>query len=313
VGAGDIVGSMFLLLSHAFFKALLFLAAGCMIQALNGEHDIFQMGNLRRLLPGVHKVFLIGALSLSAFPLIGGFFSKDRILLAIFLHPATMYKVLWAIALIGALLTPLYTMRLFFIAFPNRPDGPKGITAIPSFMQWILWPLALLSLFDGLLNLPFGPGKGWLAHYLSPVTGAVVDLGAPPGLVWTMAMGNASLITAMVVMSYFLFMPGRRFMGRPTPEAMREGLQGLLLSGFRLDRLYDMAIARPYAIMAGFLWANIDEGGLDEGLDEVGSFFPFCSRGLRRWTTGRPTTYLRMILLGFTAMVCALALSWYWS
>ena len=95
VGAADIVGGMFHLLSHAFFKSLLFLAAGCVIQALDEEHNIFKMGNLHRLMPLVSYLFLAGALCLSAFPLLGGYFSKDRILLATFIYPDVSYKILW--------------------------------------------------------------------------------------------------------------------------------------------------------------------------------------------------------------------------
>ncbi len=95
VGAADIVGGMFHLLSHAFFKALLFLAAGCVIQALEEEHNIFKMGNLHRFMPMVSYLFLAGALCLSAFPLLGGYFSKDRILLATFIYPDVSYKIFW--------------------------------------------------------------------------------------------------------------------------------------------------------------------------------------------------------------------------
>ena len=94
VGAGDVAGSMFHLLSHAFFKALLFLAAGCIIQALHEEHDIFRMGGLRRSLPAVFLLFLAGALSLAAIPPFGGFLSKDRILLAVFNQPGWVYQLL---------------------------------------------------------------------------------------------------------------------------------------------------------------------------------------------------------------------------
>ena len=126
VGAGDIVGGLFHLVSHAFFKALLFLAAGIVIQALAEEHNIFRMGNLRRRLPAVYWLFLIGAVSLSAFPLLGGFFSKDRILLATFINPDNTYKIFWILGLVAAFLTPLYTFRVFFVAFPERPDGRRA-------------------------------------------------------------------------------------------------------------------------------------------------------------------------------------------
>ncbi len=131
VGAGDIVGGLFHLVSHAFFKALLFLAAGIVIQALAEEHNIFRMGNLRRRLPAVYWLFLIGAVSLSAFPLLGGFFSKDRILLATFIHPGATYKIFWLLGLAAAFLTPLYTFRVFFVAFPERPDG-RGAETDPA-------------------------------------------------------------------------------------------------------------------------------------------------------------------------------------
>jgi NADH-quinone oxidoreductase subunit L len=312
VGAGDIVGGMFLLLSHAFYKALLFLSAGCVIQALDEEHDIFRMGNLRRLLPMVYLLFLIGALSLSAFPPFGGYFSKDRILMATFLHPQTIFKVLWGLAAAGALLTPLYTMRLFFVAFSNRPNGRREVTSIPKFMQLVLWPLAILALCDGFLNLPSGPAKHWLARFLSVVPGAVVDLGAPSDLAWTMAVGDAILVMCVVVLAYFLYRPGRKFLGMPTPVGWGTRLGELLFSAFHLDRLYEWALARPYAFLSDVLWMRVDEGIVDASFDATGSIFSSFSRGLRLWTNGSLTYYLKMLLLGFTILLCILGLSWYW-
>ncbi|MFA5111498.1 MAG: NADH-quinone oxidoreductase subunit L, partial [Desulfobaccales bacterium] len=115
VGAADIVGGMFHLLSHAFFKSTLFMAAGCVIQAVDEEHNIFKMGNLHRFLPLVSYIFLAGALCLSAFPLLGGYFSKDRILLATFIYPDSSYKIWWFLGLVAAFLTPLYAFRAYFI------------------------------------------------------------------------------------------------------------------------------------------------------------------------------------------------------
>ena len=176
VGAGDITGGMFHLLSHAFFKALLFLAAGCVIHVLHEEHDIFRMGSLRSRLPAVFWLFLAGSLALGAIPPFGGFFSKDRILLATFIHPEPIYKILWVVAAVTALLTPLYTFRLFFIVFLERPDALRdssrkepGLRPLPQLMVWTLWPLAILSLIAGLLNIPLVlSGNEWLASFLSP-------------------------------------------------------------------------------------------------------------------------------------------------
>jgi NADH-quinone oxidoreductase subunit L len=307
VGAGDITGSMFHLLTHAFFKALLFLAAGCVIQALHEEHDIFQMGNLRRRLPGVYWLFLAGAVSLGALPFTGGFFSKDRVLLVTLSHPELIYKLLWGIGALTALLTPLYTFRLFFITFLERPgQKDREIRPVPKLMVWVLWPLAFLSLFGGFLNLPaIWSGSEWLAQYLASVPGGAPSLTIPAGLEWAMEIGSGLSAIAIVVLAYFLY--------RLTPFALRPSLQDLFFSGFYLDRLYQKFIVLPYQAAANFLWLKIDEGVLDEGIDQTGYLFPEFSMGLGQWTTGRLSTYLKMILLGFTVILLFLGLGWfYW-
>ena len=306
VGAGDLIGGMSHLLSHAFFKALLFLATGWIIQALQEEHDIFRMGNLRHRLPALFWLFLAGAVSLGALPLTGGFFSKDRILLATFNHPEPVFKFLWGLAMMTALLTPLYTFRLFFIVFLGGSTGEdREIRPVPRLMVWILWPLAVLSLLSGLLNLPaIWSGKEWLAEYLSPVAGSIPHLSVSPGLEWAMEMVTGLFALGMAVLAYFLYVP--------TPIAVRRSLHELLFSGFYLDRLYQQVIARPYQTIAKFSWLKIDEGSLDGGVDQAGNLFPVFSGGLRLWTTGRLSTYLKMLLLGFTAILCALAIGWYY-
>jgi NADH-quinone oxidoreductase subunit L len=318
VGAGDIIGGMFHLLSHAFFKALLFLAAGCVIHALKEEHDIFRMGSLRSRLPVVFWLFLAGALALGAIPPFGGFFSKDRILLATFIHPEPTYKILWAVAAVTALLTPLYTFRLFFVGFLKRPPAPQEslqneqeFQRIPKLMVWTLWPLAIFSLIAGLLNFPqILSGNEWLAHYLSAVPGSVLSLSASPATEGSMETGMGLLSIVVLALSYYLYRP-QKFRVTPTPGALPRSLEELLFSGFYLDRLYQVAIVSPYQRISRFLWVRIDEGGVDQGFDSTGNLFPIFSIGLRLWTTGRLSTYLRMLLLGFMAILCALALGWY--
>lgn len=337
VGAGDIIGGMFHLLSHAFFKSLLFLAAGYIIQSLEEEHDVFQMGNLRRLLPLIYWPSLIGALALSAFPLVGGFFSKDRILLATFVHPGVSYKVFWLLAAAAAFLTPLYTFRVFFLAFLERPEGrrPEAVRPAPAFMAWILWPLALLALFDGMLNLPFGPGKLWLARYLSILAGSRVEIQAPPLYAWGMGLGSAVMVMAVIGLAYYLYRPSGPGLGAP-------GWQALLADAFYLDKLYQHLFVQPYARASGFLWQRIDDqgfsrategtaislyqpyrwlaafwwqtvddGGLDRSLDGTAAAIGMLSKGLGYWATGRLSTYVKMLLLGLTVLLSAFAARWY--
>jgi NADH-quinone oxidoreductase subunit L len=337
VGAADIIGGMFHLVSHAFFKALLFLAAGCIIQAVGEEHNIFHMGNLRRYLPSVFWLFLIGIFCLNAFPLIGGFFSKDRILLATYLHPGPTYKICWLLAVLGALITPLYAVRTAVMAFKARPEGrkPEEILPLPRFMVWILWPLAFAALFDGLLNLPGGFGKNFLGYYLSGVPGARPDLGAPPHLEWMMGLASAALVVLTMAAAYYYYR------GQPYREPAHRGLHEFLFRGFYLDDLYQSALVRPYQAVSGFLWQTVDEKGIDGGyqksarglfkiyralagfiwlqVDERGvdqgfvNFargFHYLSGGLGYWSTGRLSTYLKMLLLGLTVFFCVLAVNW---
>jgi NADH-quinone oxidoreductase subunit L len=337
VGAADIIGGMFHLLSHAFFKSLLFLSAGYVIQALDEEHNIFKMGNLRRLLPHIYWPFLIGALCLSAFPLIGGFFSKDRILLATFLQSGLDYKIYWTLAALAALLTPIYTFRMFFLAFLDRPEGrrPEDIRPVPAFMAWVIWPLAILSLFDGMLNIPFGPGKDWLGRFLSALPGSRVDLGAPVSYEIIMGVGSAILIVLTIVFSYYLY----RASG---PSFNFPRLQRWLYEGLYLDRFYHLVLVNPYNTMSHFIWRQIDEGvvnwsietaaislfrlyrklavffwldvdegSLDRSFDKSASGVISLSGILGLWTTGKLSFYLKMFFLGLTSLFSGLALYWY--
>jgi len=318
VGAGDITGGMFHLLSHAFFKALLFLAAGCVIQAFHDEHDIFRMGDLRRRLPAVFWLFLAGALSLGAVPPFGGFFSKDRILLAVFSHPEPFYRFLWAMAVVTAFLTPLYAFRLFFVVFLQRHsheeghvEQDRGVLPVPRLMVWVLWPLAILSLLVGLLNFPgMFSGEEWLAQFLALVPGNTSPFPVSPGLERAMQIGSGLSSIVLMVLAYFLFRP-QNLLGRPSPGTLWQSLDELFFVGFYLDRLYQVGFVRPYREVARFLWEEIDEEGVDRGFDRAGELFPIFSKGLQLWASGRLSFYLKMILLGFTAILSALAIGWY--
>ncbi len=312
VGAGDMIGGMFHLLSHAFFKALLFLAAGCVIQALNDEHDIFRMGNLRRRLPTLFLLFLMGALSLAAIPPFGGFFSKDRILVSVFLHPEPVYKFLWALGVITALLTSLYTFRLFFIVFLQRSgEPPREIRPYPKLMEGILWPLGILSVIAGALNLPpLLSGHHWLARYLAPVPGAVPVLPAPPALEAYTEIGTGALAVIFLVLAYFCYRP-ENSLGRTLPGTFRHKMAEIFFTGFYLDWFYQVFIVKPYEAMSRFLWTRVDEGGIDAGVDQSAELFPILSVGLQAWTNGRISSYLRTFFLGFAAILAGIALGWY--
>ena len=127
-----------------------------------------------------------------------------------------------------------------------------------------------------------------------------------------MEIGSGILNIGLLIVAYFLYRPESKFLGWPTPVVLRQALEKLLFSGFYLDRLYQIAFVRPYQVMARILWLNVDEGAVDDRFDATANVFRFFSFGLQLWTTGRLSTYLKMLLLGFTAIVSALALGWYY-
>ena len=319
VGAGDLAGSLFHLISHAFFKSLLFLAAGCVIHALHEEQDIFRMGGLRQRMPQLFWLFLAGAASLGAFPLTAGFFSKDRILLAVFLQPQAVYKIFWAIAAMAAVITPLYAFRLFFIVFFGQPradaghaPAPDSRVSVPNLMTWVLWPLAVLSVFAGFLNLPVNwAGNEWLAHYLATVPGAAPEPLASPKLESAMQMGSALITIVMVIFAWVYY--GVRIQPGENGEAtFQNKLHDLFLNGFYLDRFYQTRIIAPYRAAAGFLWQKVDGEWVDAGLDQSARFFLTLAERLRHWTTGRVSQYVSMMVTGFTLILCGLTAAWWY-
>lgn len=311
VGAGDIAGGMAFLIFHAFFKALLFLAAGCIIQALHEEHDIFRMGRaVRQGMPAVYRLTLAGVLALGAVPPTAGYIGKDRILLSVLGAPGTAYQVLWAVGTVTAFLTALYSFRLFFVSFTggNRPE-PFEPAPIPPLMVQVLRPLAVLALFAGVLNLsPLLGGGEWIARYLSTVAGSIVSPDVSARTEWLVAVMDGAVALGGLFLALFLYGP-KDLAGLRRPERRESPVYSFLVSGFYLDRLYHAAVARPYRGVAGFLWRNVDEAGIDRGLVGAGGAFPSLSLGLRLWTTGRLSTYLRMFLVGLAAILAALVAS----
>ncbi len=127
-----------------------------------------------------------------------------------------------------------------------------------------------------------------------------------------MEIGSGLLNIVALILAYLLYRPEARLLGVPTPVMMRPGFRDLLFSAFYLDRFYQIALVKPYQAIAKALWLSVDEGGIDDRIDSTGTAFRFFSLGLQFWTTGRLSTYLRMLLLGLTVMLCMLALGWYY-
>lgn len=173
VGAGTVTGAMFHLLTHAFFKALLFMVAGAVIHLAAGEQDLFRLGQLQKRAPLLFWLLLAGALALAGMPLTAGFFSKDAILAACFALNSPWWTGLGVVGLITAFLTALYALRLVYLLAADR-DVTIGHGPVPRGMIWPLLPLGLLALVGGQLNLPEVWGGGTaLQRWLQTPSGGV--------------------------------------------------------------------------------------------------------------------------------------------
>ena len=291
VGAGSVAGAMFHLLTHAFFKAALFMAAGCVIHLAGDENDLLKMGGLYKHGPRqLFWTFLAGALCLAGAPLTGGFFSKDAILLAAYTQGTPLFLLLWGVGLLTALLTAAYTFRLVYLIFAGEPRGHGHPHALPQLMRWPLWPLALLGLGGGLLNLPPLVGGGeWLTHRLGTLAGR--EITAAHGTEWALA----GLATGLVLLGWS-FARWRYACFRDESE---HPVRRFLLHGWNADAIVDRLVVKPFAAIAGVCAIGGDRALIDATLDGLARQTTACGERLRRLTTGRVSTYLSGFVWGF--------------
>jgi len=252
LGVGAWSAAIFHFMTHAFFKALLFLGTGVVILALNQEHDIFKMGGLRNELPLTFWTFLIGSASLSALPLItAGFYSKDLILWQA-LSSERGGVWLWAAGFLGAFITSIYTFRIFFLTFSG--SATSQVSRKPGVLMTIpLVVLAVLSLIGGFIELPETLGNSrllsnFLQTALPPLQAVTTDYSTQGSLQFITSV--VSLIGIIFAYRYFLHSPqhtGRRENIMKNPVAY--AVHCFLFKGWNFDLLYDTFLVRP------FLWA----------------------------------------------------------
>jgi NADH-quinone oxidoreductase subunit L len=289
LGVGAWSAAIFHFVTHAFFKALLFLSAGVVIQALDNEHDIFRMGGLRRCLPIAFWTFLIGAASLSALPFVtAGFYSKELILRAAWLSQRGG-AWLWIAGVAGAFLTSIYSFRVVFVAFlgPGRTVGRK-----PPFSMTA--PLVVLAVFS--------IGAGLLPGILGGLVRLVLPAG-PAGPVGFSVRGVAALVPVLGIAAAALLYRGRpAYAAALTRRPLAAALHGFLLSGWGFDRLYHALFAGPFLLLARVNRTDFIDLPFRASARIVGS----ASKVLAATQSGKVRWYVMGIALGgavFIAMV----------
>jgi NADH-quinone oxidoreductase subunit L len=326
MGVGAYGAGIFHLYTHAFFKALLFLASGAVIHALAGEQDIRRMGGLRRDLPVTYWTFLIGAMAIAGVPLLSGFFSKDEILYRTFTNGST---ILWVVGAATSLLTAIYMFRLVFRTFHGeRTSGdlahehatsPVGAAHVghlhdarPS-MAIVLIALAVGSVLAGYVGVPHVlGGANRIERFLEPSfrpesVGTSLALpeaihgehpgGAGAGLELTLMSVSIALALGGIGVASVFFLKNPR-----AAERMAErfaALYRLLLGKYFVDELYDAIAVQPIKrVSTLFLWRGIDAGVIDGAVNGAGSFVRGSGSVLRLLQTGSVRVYAGSLFLG---------------
>lgn len=250
LGTGAWSAAIFHFVTHAFFKALLFMSAGAIIIALHHEQDMAKMGGLRKQLPAVFWVFLVGAASLAALPLVtSGFYSKDQIIW-FSVAAAGGHKAYWIAALAGAFLTGMYTFRMIFMVFYG--DARTKVHHHPgASMMWPLYVLAVLSTVAGFIELPHTLGHvNLFSHWLLPVLPEVHAINTSVAMEWVSQALAALLSLTGIYFAYVWVIrrPAgmRDFLEMPAINWMR----GWWMRGWDFDKVYDVLFVEPFVQLA---------------------------------------------------------------
>ena len=304
-GVGAFGAGIFHLMTHAFFKALLFMGAGSVIHAMSNEQDMRRMGGLASKLPWTHGTMAIATLAITGVPFFAGFFSKDEILGAAW---ASGHKGIWLAGIIGAGLTAFYMTRLYVLTFrgPSRlsHEAEHHLHESPPSMIAPLIVLAVLSFVGGYVGMPFQEGGHALERWLRPV----LESGEAGAIHHELSHGTEwALIAASVSVALLgIFMGLRTYLWSPaTATALRarmEGLHRLLENKYWVDEFYDAVFVRPFVGISEWLWRVWDARVVDGLVNGVGYTFEGGSAVLKLFQTGFVGTYALFITLGVIAL-----------
>ena len=303
-GLGAYGNGMFHLMTHAFFKALLFMAAGLVIHHLAGEQDIRKMGGLRRVMPKTYLAFLVGSLALVGVPPLSGFFSKDSIL-ASALASGGYGQLLFAAGLVGAFLTGLYTFRLFFVVFLGEPSPlvrehthDHGHGEGPWTMTWPVAVLAVLAVIGGWIQIagiwhPFG-------EWLDPIAVgrehlALVEPSVTQDYVTSALAVGLGLVGVWLAWMFY----GART--RPVPR--NEGVQDTLEHKFWFDEVYDAIFYRPAVLLTRGFRRGVEEPLIGGSISGVTTGAREAAGAVGGAQTGYLRSYALAIALGVAILV----------
>ncbi|HZC65857.1 MAG TPA: NADH-quinone oxidoreductase subunit L, partial [Candidatus Dormibacteraeota bacterium] len=316
-GVGAFGAGIFHLMTHAFFKALLFLAAGSVIHAMGGEQDMRKMGGLSKKIRRTFGTMLVATFAITGIPFFAGFFSKDAILFAAFQREGGNHP-LYFVGLLTALLTSFYMFRLIFLTFSGKPryDEKKvHVHESPWSMLGPLVILAVLSTIGGWFALPaiFGNGPDYFAKFLEPVFGGGETLGVPgEAIAHSIELGFAGIavVTTLIGLgvAYWLYTKAPKKaddLAKSMAPAYRT-----LLNKYYVDELYAFLIVRPLLwISTNVFWKAVDVAGIDGTVNGIAHGAAAVGDGIRHTQSGNTRSYAVWVVVG---AIVVLAIIFFW-
>ncbi|MEN9299352.1 MAG: hypothetical protein RLZZ429_1665 [Bacteroidota bacterium] len=297
LGVGAYTGAVFHVMTHAFFKALLFLGAGSVIHAMHHEQDIRRMGGLKKHMPITHITFLLACLAIAGIPPFSGFFSKDEILMAAYSANPLYYYI----GLGGALMTAFYMFRLYSLTFLGSFRGTHEqehhLHESPSPMTIPLIVLAVLSVVGGFVGIPevFASDAHSLEHFLAPIFAESNKLAHAHHLTHSQEYIMMGISTALII-GVILFAV-TKFKKAAGVNDENTGVAKVLENKWYVDELYDTIIVKPLHLLSVFFKNILEKNVIDGVVNGVGKLVGYGSRQLRLLQSGQVGNYILVMVM----------------
>jgi NADH-quinone oxidoreductase subunit L len=302
LGLGAYEIAVFHVITHAFFKACLFLGSGSVIHGLHGEQDMRKMGGLKKAMPITFWTMLIASLAISGIFPLAGFWSKDEILMTAF-HEN---KVLWVIGSIASIMTAFYMFRLIYLTFFNSFRGTEEqkhhLHESPSLITLPLIILAILSFFGGIISLP---GHSWLNHYLAPLFSKGAHEAHTLGSTEYMLMAVATIGAIVgIAIAYKKYLKDNAI---PSEDSEITGLSKVLYNKYYVDEAYDVIFVKPVNVLSSFFRDSVETtlSALVFGLGKVMNEIALQGKKVHNGSVG---LYLFAFIIGVVAIITYLFL-----
>ena len=327
-GVGAYTAAIFHLVTHAFFKACLFLGSGSVIHGIHGEQDMRKMGGLKKHMPITYWTFLISALTIAGIPPLAGFFSKDEVLYHSLMDGNIIF---WGMGISAALLTAFYMFRLVFMTFhgESRVDPSVHPHESPKMMTMPLVVLAGLATVGGMLGLPFLHGWHILHNWLEPVLhfdlanalqhsehmlheagrhapswAHLLEPKEHNGWIEFALMVFSTVVAITGVVGAYIF-----YIWRPDlPEKFTQGQWGfdMVQNKYYVDELYDDVFVKPTVEGSNLLWKECDAKAIDGTANGIAKIIGWCSRQAQTLQSGFVRNYALFIVVGFISLLLAM-------